>query len=380
MNEEKSSNWGTSNRRSFLKNVSTAGLVLGSMGMAGCASNAKNMNILSSRSSVREGNRPVSLVAGKDQREASFNALKPLERDIINDIGDKQVVIKINSGQVAKNSWLNATNANFVRGILDFLKPIYDKQVIVAEATAAGPSKEATVSTLAGTMVGFENYGYMPLLKEYNVKLFDLNDDLSTQKWIMRASLPQGINLINTFLNPDVYMISATRFKTHNNVIVTLSHKNIAMASPINRYRQELSAGRNDKRLMHGSGNRDLHFNLFQVALFGVQPDLAVLDGIEGMEGNGPVGGTVIGNGVVVASTDWVAADRLATELMGVDYNNVKYLQWCSDAGMGQDDLSAINIIGPDYRKYITKYKLHDNIETQLQWIREDYKEQIQTK
>jgi len=377
MNEVKNSNWGTTTRRSFFKNVSTAGLALGTLGVAGCASSAKNMNISGSKPFVKPANRPVSFVAGKDQREASYNALKPLEKDIINDIGDKQIVIKINSGQTAPNVWLNATDANFVRGILDFLKPIHDKQVIIAEATAAGPPKEATESTVLGTMVGFENYGYMPLVKEYNVRLYDLNDDLTTLRWITMGGHPQGINLLNTFLDPNVYMISATRFKTHNNVIVTLSHKNIAMASPINRYRQALSAGRNDKRLMHGAGNRDLHFNLFQVALFGVQPDLAVLDGIVGMEGNGPVNGTPIscGDGCVVASTDWVAADRLGTELMGVDYKDVKYLQWCSEAGMGEDDLSAIKIIGPDYRKYITKFTMNPNIDSQLQWIREDYKE-----
>ena len=67
-------------------------------------------------------------------------------------------------------------------------------------------------------------------------------------------------------------------------------------------------------------------------------------------------------------------ADRLGVELMGIDYREVKYLQWCADAGMGNDDLTKINIIGPDYKKHITKYAMHQNIEKQREWLREDFK------
>ena len=73
---------------------------------------------------------------------------------------------------------------------------------------------------------------------------------------------------------------------------------------------------------------------MFRLATMGIQPDLAVLDGIVGMEGNGPWNGTPIKHGIAIASTDWLAADRLAVELMSIDYKYVKYLQWCSEAGM----------------------------------------------
>ena len=59
---------------------------------------------------------------------------------------------------------------------------------------------------------------------------------------------------------------------------------------------------------------------------------------------------------------------------MRMDYKEVKYLQWCAAAGMGNDDLSKINIIGPDYTQHIIKYELDKNIEEQREWIREDYK------
>ncbi len=356
-------------RRDFIKKLSlgVAGLSLGSLGMAGCASNGRAVSTLRKKSALPDESE-VSFVTGTDQRDAAYQSLKPLERDIKRAIGEKQIVIKINSGQVSKELWLNATDAKFVQGILDFLKPFYEKQVIIAESTAAGGPG-------ISTMVGFENYNYMPLEKEYNVKFVDLNDDSFTTKWILNKNHhPLAINIIDTFLDPDIYLISATRLKTHNNVIATLSLKNVVMASPINHYRQKTARGRNEKPMMHSGGNRWLSYNLFRIADEGVQPDLAVLDGVVGMEGNGPVRGTPVEQGVALASTDWVAADRIGVELMGIDYDEVKYIQWCSAAGMGNDDLSKIRVIGSDYTKNIVTYKLHKNIEQQREWVREDFK------
>ncbi|MFC1693270.1 DUF362 domain-containing protein [Candidatus Latescibacterota bacterium] len=368
MEMECCSHSGRSSRRSFIKQMSlgAAGLSLGSLGMTGCSTMMRTVAVGGRRVIREAGTSPVSFVTSKDQRDAAYQALKPIQRQIEREIGDKQVVIKINSGQIRKDWWLNATDPKFTAGILDFLKEFYDRQVIVAESTAAGAKS---------TMEGFENYGFMPLEKEFNVKFVDLNDGPATTQFILNDNRhPLAINIINTYLDPNVYMISATRLKTHNCVIATLSMKNITMGSPINHFKQKARKDRNEKPFMHSGGNRGLSYNLFRLATLGVQPDLAVLDGVVGMEGNGPVSGTEMRQGVAVASCDWLAADRLGVELMGMDYSEIKYLQWCADAGMGTDDLSKIKIIGPDYKNHIVKYKLSDNIEGQRKWIREDYK------
>lgn len=350
----------TRNRRNFIKNLSagTGGLVLGMI----CKTSE---SYAKSAKQVQPGKSTVSFTASKDAREASYQALKPLEKEIEKAIGKKQVVIKINSGQVSPKLWLNATDVNSVRGILDFLKPVYDKKVIIAESTAASPQT---------TMAAFENYNYMPLLKEYNIKFTDLNTVTYKTKWILdENNHPFPINIIDTYLDPDVYLISATRLKTHDCVIATLSLKNIVMGSPVNHYNQNNARSRNEKPFMHNGGNKGLSYNIFLLANMGVRPSLAVLDGVIGMEGEGPVSGTPVEQGVALASTDWLAADRLGVELMGIDYNDVKYLQWCAAAGMGKDNLSDINVIGPDYTKHIIKYKPNPNIDEQHEWIEKDY-------
>jgi uncharacterized protein (DUF362 family) len=356
-------------RRSFLKQLSlgTAGIALGATGLAGCSSmnNERTVAVTGLRNNPLPAKSTVSFVANKDSREAAYQALKPLKSEIEKAIGKKQVVIKINAGQVTKNVWLNATDANFTRGILDFLKEFYDRKVIITESTAASTT----------VFEGFENYGFTPLAKEYNVELRDMNDELFTQVWILdNARHPMGINILNPMLDPNNFVISPTRLKTHNNIIATLSLKNIAMGSPANHYKQASRTNRNEKQRMHEGLNRGLSYNLFRLASYGIRPDLAVLDGVVGMEGNGPVNGTPVEQGVAIASTDFVAADRLGFELMGVDYSEIKYMQWCKDAGMGNDEFEKINIIGPDYKPHIVKYKPNPSYEQQRAWVHEDYK------
>ncbi len=360
-------------RRKFLKlvTVGTSGLVIGSPIMFGCASSFKSSYVMDRRLSAKSGTSNVSFVTGTDTREMAYQALKPLEKEIKNVIGDKQVVIKVNAGMAYEKYRYYSTDVNQIRGILDFLKPVYTGKVIIAEGTA---------SVAVSAFIGFKNYEYTSLEREYNVKLIDTNDLPARRVWLQDGyAHPQPINIIDLFFNPNIYMISATRLKTHGGVIVTLSLKNIVMGSPICHYRQKNLKNKNEKFKMHAlcpdypiNNYRKLNYNIFHMALMGIQPDLAVLDGVVGIEGNGPWNGIPIEHFVAVASTDWLAADRLGAELMRVDYTELKYLNWCGDAGMGQDDLSKIRIIGPDYKPHIIKYKLHDTFEQQRAWIYED--------
>jgi len=333
----------TINRRSFIKgiSISMAGLAVHKIGFPGKVSAAET---------VSDINR-VSFVTGTDRRKMVFQTIKPFEEEIKKAIQNKQVIIKPNF--VVTEVPLCATHADAVRGVLDFLKPVYNKKVIIAESTISGN----------GTMTGFENYGYMPLIKEYNVELLDLNLQPTTYKWILDNNLhPVAIPIINTYLDPNNYFISITRLKTHDRVVATLGIKNMVMGSPLNKYKVQ-----NYKGMMHPGRARLAHYNMFLIAEK-IHPDLTILDGLEGMQGNGPVGGFPMEHGVALASTDPVAADTIGAGLMGIDINDVGYVKYCGNAGMGQTDRSKITIIGKDPANYIKKYQLHENIEKQLEW------------
>jgi uncharacterized protein (DUF362 family) len=87
------------------------------------------------------------------------------------------------------------------------------------------------------------------------------------------------------------------------------------------------------------------------------------------MEGNGPTGGTLVPSRIAIASTDFVAADRVGVEAMGIDPSWIGYLQFCGQAGLGEDDLSRIDVQGVRLTDVARKYQMHRDIERELKWM-----------
>lgn len=329
-------------RRDFLRGLSlgAAGLTLGSLTPEALAAPAVPAGVAPAK---------VSLVAGSERREMVYQALKPFEKEVRAAIKGKQVIIKPN--MVVVDVPLCATHPDALRGVLDFFKPLTKQQIIIAESTL---SKE-------GSFKGYENYGYLPLEREYKVKFIDLNKQSSTMCWILgKTHHPLGVRIIDAFLDPKNYFVSVTRLKTHDTVVATLTGKNMFMAAPLNDYTTS------DKALMH-QGIKEINWNLFQVAEK-VRPGLAVLDGVEGMQGNGPIRGAAMEHGVALAGTDFVAVDHIGAELMGVDFADIGYLNYCAQAGYGQGDRAKIQVVGADAAKHVMKYRMHEKIEEQLGW------------
>jgi len=274
----------------------------------------------------------VGLVKGNDRRDNIYKSLKLIEDQVFAAVGDKQILIKPNFVQTSVP--LAATHADAIRGILDFLTPHYKKEIIIGEAAA---SKE-------GTLVGYKNYGYPALAKDYKVKLVDLNlGNYQYRYTIGEKNAPVPIRICSSFLDPNLYIISAAVFKTHGYASVTLSLKNMLLGAPINDYTKS------DKGQMHRGPHGDpddiIHFNMFHLAQE-VFPDLAVLDGFTGMEGDGPSRGTPVDSRIALASADPVAADTLGARLMGYDAKKILYLSSMAEAGMGQGNLDKIKVLG----------------------------------
>ncbi len=234
------------------------------------------------------------------------------------------------------------THADAIRAVLDFLRPHVKSQILIAE------------SSVQNTMEAYRYNNYLPLEREYNVKLADLNTDRFQYRYVLGLdNKPSRIRIVESLLDPDMYVISVARMKTHNYVFVTLSIKNVIMASPLNDYKV------NDKGLMHQADparNDLLHYNMFHVGQE-VFPDLAVIDGYVGIEGNGPAWGSPIASRVALASLDAVAADVTGTRVMGFDPRIVNYLNAMAEAGMGQGDPDKIELLGSPLEECIMKYK-----------------------
>jgi uncharacterized protein (DUF362 family) len=305
----------------------------------------------------------VVLTHGDDHADIIFKSLVPLKDRIARAIGEKLVVIKPNF--VAMDRQLAATPVGSLEGILEFLRSIgKHRNVVVAESAANGP-----------TLEGFSNYGYEPVARKYGAKLVDLDvEAIGTVFAVDQTDMrPRPVRVAKLLLDRGNFVISAAKIKTHDRVVATLSLKNIVVGAPIKdpgfRWGANKPGAVTDKPLMHGNGFHGLQYNLYDMASR-LRPDLAVIDGYEAMEGDGPVGGTPVDHRVAVSSLDWVAADRVAVALMGIDIAKMGYLNYCAAAGLGEIDLARIEVLGERIADHVRTYKLAKNIDDQLKWMR----------
>lgn len=344
----------TFNRRNFIRTS-----VMGSI----AASGISPLFAFNSLPEQIQKEATVSLTTGTNRADLAFRALEPFAKEIKHAIGNRRVVLKPNN--VLINVPLTSTHVDTLEGVLEFLKSIRKlDNVVIAESAANGP-----------TLEGFDNYGYFRLLNKYPVKLVDLDQQPYELLHVFdeKDFKPHAIRMSSVLLNQDSFIVSVARMKTHDRVIATLSLKNIVFGAPVKDVGfswtpQRKPGAKSDKAIAHGSGFRGINFNLYSLAKQ-LHPHLSLIDGFEGMEGNGPNYGTPVDHRVCVASTDWLAADRVAIELMGIDFSKVGYLNFCSQTGMGIADLNKIEIIGESISNHIQKYKLNDNIEKQLVWM-----------
>jgi uncharacterized protein (DUF362 family) len=342
------------NRRNFLKTSIIGGVA---------ATCIRPFDTFASIGRQEQFTAQVALTTGDNRADMAFRALQPFSGQIARAIGKRRVVLKPNN--VSINVPLCATHVDTLEGVLEFLKSIgKTENVIIAESAAGG-----------ATLEGFNNYGYYKLITRYPVKLVDLDQEPFDILYVFdeKDFRPHPIRMSHVLLDPDSFIVSVARMKTHDRVLATLSLKNIVFGAPIKDIGFSWSTSRkpgtrNDKPIAHGSGFRGINYNLYALSRQ-LHPHLAVIDGFEGMEGNGPNNGTPVDHRVCVAGMDWLAADRVAIELMGIDFAKVGYLNYCAQTGSGIADLTRIEIIGEKLNNHIKSYKLSDNINAQTIWM-----------
>jgi uncharacterized protein (DUF362 family) len=316
--------------------------------------------LLGRRAAAAAGKVPVALIGGEDRRKNITAALEAIDGQIRPQLRRKKSVV-IKPNLVSTTRQLASTHAGALRGILDYLAPRFKGPVYIAESSAGN------------TMEAYESFKYAEVVKEHKsqkVSLVDLNEEgLYEVIHVLNGDLHiQPVRLAARLLDPDAYVISAAILKTHNTVIATLNVKNMTLGAPLRNKRSEAKRW-NDKRVYHG-GVRQTHYSMTLTAQRMVKTwGVGVIDGFEGMEGNGPSMGTPVDSKLAIASTDFVAADRIGLDCMGIDPAWIGYLQWCEQTGVGKYGRDAIEVRGDTVEKLQKKYRLHGDLERQLQWM-----------
>lgn len=298
----------------------------------------------------------VALISGQKRYQNIYQALGLIKDEIKEKIAGKQKIV-IKPNLCVRNNQLAITHVEAVKTLLDFLikeEGIDISKVTIAEGPFDGPLKDS-----------LKNYGYLDKLANYPVKFIDLNyDDFQEFKIFWNKKHSVKIKLAKTILDSD-FIISICPPKTHDSVITTLTLKNLLVGAIVMGYLPIVNSY--SRFMIHGSPYK-INKILFELAKI-IKPDLAIIDGLIGMEGNGPTSADAKEFNLALAGTDAITVDSLCSYLMGFNPQDIGYLYYCGQAHLGENNLSKIKIIGiGDIEQYKKQFKPHYTFKEQLEW------------
>lgn len=307
---------------------------------------------LASGYSINSHMSKIALSSGQNRYQNIRASLDLIRNEIRENVaGKSRIVIKPNL--CVKNNSLAVTHVEAVKSLADFLIQEFKlPQLTIAEGPFGGALKDALT-----------NYGYYEVLKNYPISYVDLNlDNYQEFKLEYAAGKFLKLKLAQTILDSD-FIISVCPPKTHDSVIVTLTLKNLLVGSIVTKKFPPLVGG--FSRLSIHQGPKKINKILFELAKI-IKPDLAIIDGLVGMEGDGPTSRDAVEFNLAVAGLDAVAVDGLTTYLMGFNPADVGYLFYCGQAGLGVSDIEIVGI--GEFKSLQKHFKPHFTYQEQLQW------------
>jgi uncharacterized protein (DUF362 family) len=290
--------------------------------------------------SRRTGTRtaPVSII-----RAASYSVdLAGIMRRILTDhrvvVSGQNVLLKPNLVEYNAHAPIN-TDPVFVAAAGEAFRSLGARSVRIAE----GPGHRRTTLDMA------EAAGFFAAIPKFEDNFTDLNLDDVTRVTLSRPlSKLSELYLPNTALACDL-LVTLPKMKTHHWAGATLSMKNLFGLVPGNVYGWP-------KNPLHWAGIdeciADLHY------LFPRQ--FCLVDGIDAMEGNGPILGTRKHAGVVVGGAHPPAVDATCCRIMQIDPRKIRYLGLV--ANRSSWNLDGTRQLGERIDSVATRFALHPDL------------------
>jgi len=247
------------------------------------------------------------------------------------DVTGKKVLLKPNLVEWDHSTSIN-TDVAVVSAALEVFHQLGASEVKIGE----GPGHRRDTYDLA------QQARYRKEVAKFDGVFVDLNrDDVSPVKHFADES---EFYFANTILGADV-IVSLAKMKTHHWAGATLSMKNLFGLVPGSVYGWP-------KNTLHKIGIDRSIVELSRV----FRNTFAIIDGVIGMEGNGPIQGTPKQAGVLVMGRDLRAVDATCCRIMGIDPNRLEYL--ATSNGLGNFYETDIQQRGETIASVRTDFKL----------------------
>jgi uncharacterized protein (DUF362 family) len=253
------------------------------------------------------------------------------------DVRGKRVILKPNMVDVSVDRPIH-TDPRLVEALVVHLADLGAREIVLAEGTSHNRDAEDL----------FRRSGYEALARRRGIHLIDLNyDDLVTVRSVNpRATLLRDMALPRTIAEAEV-LISVPKMKTHKLAGITLSMKNMFGLLP---------------GMVYGWPKNTLHWNGIPLSICEinatVRTHFAVVDGVVGMEGHGPIMGSARKAGVLIMGDNTLAVDATAARIMGVDPDRVDYLAMAQRLRLGSVRPAEIQVSGGPVEKFRTDFVL----------------------
>jgi uncharacterized protein (DUF362 family) len=259
-------------------------------------------------------------------------------------VAGRRVVLKPNLVEYRKAQVIN-TDPRFIDAVIQIFKAEGASEIIVAE----GPGHWRNVEFLV------EESGLGAILRKHNVRFVDLNHDEPVKvPNLGRTTGLEHLYLTRTVLDADVF-VSLPKMKTHHWAGATLSLKNLFGTVP---------------GICYGWPKNELHWRGIPQSIIDIAitqtPHLAIVDGIVGMEGDGPLAGKAKHSGVIVMGVDLVAVDATCCRLMKLPAERITTLRLGEHMKLGRLDEGAIPQIGEPIEKLAQAFEWPPKLETLL--------------
>jgi uncharacterized protein (DUF362 family) len=264
-------------------------------------------------------------------------------------IQGKRVVLKPNLVEYRREKVIN-TDPRVVDAVIALCKREGAAEVVVAE----GPGHCRNAQFLV------KESGLGAVLEKHGVRFVDLNHDEPVKTLNLgRLTGLEYLYLARTVVQAEVF-ISLPKLKTHHWAGATLSLKNLFGTLP---------------GICYGWPKNELHWrgipnSIIDIALTHT-PHLAIVDGIIGMEGDGPLMGTAKPVGALVMGADLVAVDATCCRLMKIPPERLPTLAFGALKRLGRLREADIQQIGEPIDALATEFELPPQIEKNLLKVEE---------
>ena len=262
----------------------------------------------------------VSVARNEDITQAVNSALDQIS---IPDLTGKTVLLKPNVGREADPRTSVNTNPDVVRAVFNYLKKRFKAKFLIGDSPIIN----------ADTRNAFKQSGFSDLINDPEIHFVDLDS-----KPFIEVDIPNGRILkkikLTGYLNEIDFIISVPVLKMHMHTGASLSFKNLkGLIYKRNKITlHHLQAPDIIKKLQTSMKHvKELDVAISDLAQV-IKPDLAVIDTSYAQEGMGPSSGNAVKLDMIIASTNFLAADIISLALSQPEWtlDNVPHLKLIS--------------------------------------------------